>query len=265
MNKILLLGILFFSLFASSCSNYKNYLEDEENKIEVGKIAASHNAKEMLDEGYNPAVLNLADADAACGFYKKGLRAQEESLCRATTLSRSLYQYYHANAKTGKIDRYATDVNVTLVAKGYPMDINFGGVYSPGVTVFRNSDDHYAFLEETYKIGIVSVAALSFKEGKGRDLQYQNAEGGFTPEGLEIMKNKIRTIYRLALANGHDSLVAGAFGCGAFRLQADKVAALFDEILKETEFKNKFKEVVFAILDKDGEKGKFAPFYKMFN
>lgn len=50
MNKILLLGILFFSLFASSCSNYKNYLEDEENKIEVGKIAASHNAKEMLDE-----------------------------------------------------------------------------------------------------------------------------------------------------------------------------------------------------------------------
>lgn len=28
---------------------------------------------------------------------------------------------------------------------------------------------------------------------------------------------------------------------------------------------NKFKEVVFAILDKDGEKGKFAPFYKMFN
>lgn len=70
MNKILLLGILFFSLFASSCSNYENYLEelessrffkctcynykkyleDEENKIEVGKIAASHNAKEMLDE-----------------------------------------------------------------------------------------------------------------------------------------------------------------------------------------------------------------------
>lgn len=79
------------------------------------------------------------------------------------------------------------------------------------------------------------------------------------------MKNKIRTIYRIALSNGHDSLVAGAFGCGAFRLPADKVAALFDEILKETEFKNKFKEVVFAILDKDGENGKFAPFYKSFN
>ena len=222
-------------------------------------------AKEMLDEGYNPAVLNLADADAACGFYKKGLRAQEESLCRATTLSRSLYQYYHANAKTGKIDRYATDVNVTLVAKGYPMDINFGGVYSPGVTVFRNSDDHYALLEETYKIGIVSVAALSFKEGKGRDLQYQNAEGGFTPEGLSIMKNKIRTIYRLALANGHDSLVAGAFGCGAFRLPGKDVADLFNEILNEPEFKNKFRKITFAILAKKKSDERFMPFYELFN
>jgi hypothetical protein len=36
------------------------------------------------------------------------------------------------------------------------------------------------------------------------------------------------------------------------------------EIINEAEFKNKFKEVVFAILDKEGEDGKFAPFYKMF-
>ena len=144
------------------------------------------------------------------------------------------------------------------------MDINFGGVYSPEVTVFRNASDSYAFLDEPYKVGIVSVAALSFNEKSGKDLQYKNAEGGFTPEGLEIMKNKIRTIYRLALSNGHDALVAGAFGCGAFRLPVDKVAAMFHEILNEAEFKNKFKEVVFAILDKEGENGKFAPFYQMF-
>ena len=71
--------------------------------------------------------------------------------------------------------------------------------------------------------------------------------------------------YRLALANGHDSLVAGAFGCGAFRLPSETVAALFNEILSETEFRNKFRKITFAILDKDGEDGKFAPFYKLFN
>lgn len=220
-------------------------------------------AKEMQDEGYNPAVLNLADAYAACGHYKQGWRAQEESLCRATTLSRSLYQYYKATS--GKADRYAQEVNVTLIKSAYPMDINFGGVYSPGVTVFRNSADDYAFLEEPYKIGIISVAALSFKEKTGKDLQYQNPEGGFTPEGLAIMKNKIRTIYRIALANGHDSLVAGAFGCGAFRLPGTDVANLFNEILNETEFKNKFRKVTFAILAKKKSDERFQPFYDLFN
>jgi uncharacterized protein (TIGR02452 family) len=145
------------------------------------------------------------------------------------------------------------------------MDINFGGVYSPGVTVFRNSADDYAFLEEPYKIGIISVAALSFKEKTGKDLQYQNPEGGFTPEGLAIMKNKIRTIYRIALANGHDSLVAGAFGCGAFRLPGTDVANLFNEILNETEFKNKFRKVTFAILAKKKSDERFQPFYDLFN
>lgn len=220
-------------------------------------------AKEMLDEGYNPAVMNLADAYAACGHYKQGWRAQEESLCRVTTLSRSLFQYYHA--ANGGVGRYAKEANVQIVEKGYPMDINFGGVYSPGVTVFRNAQDHYAFLDEPYKVGIISVAALSFNEKKGKDLQYMNSEGGFTPEGLEIMKNKIRTIYRLALANGHDALVAGAFGCGAFRLPGTDVANLFNEILNEPEFKNKFRKITFAILAKVKSDKRFLPFYELFN
>jgi hypothetical protein len=42
------------------------------------------------------------------------------------------------------------------------------------------------------------------------------------------------------------------------------VAEFFNEILGEPEFKNKFRKVTFAILDKEGEKGKFAPFYKVF-
>jgi uncharacterized protein (TIGR02452 family) len=219
-------------------------------------------AKGMIDRGLNPCVMNLADAYVACGMYKRGSRAQEESLCRVTTLSRSLFQFY--KAKTGKANRYAEEANVAIKEYAYPMDINYGGIYSPNVTVFRNAKDLYSLLEDTYKVGIVSVAALDFNEKHGKNLEYQASKDGFTTEGEEIMRNKIRTIYRIALVNGHDSLVAGAFGCGAFRLPADKVAALFHEILNEEEFKNKFKELVFAILDKDGENGKFAPFYKLF-
>ena len=219
-------------------------------------------AKDMLSRGLNPCVMNLADAYTACGMYKRGSRAQEESLCRATTLSRSLFQFY--KAKSGKASRYADEANVKIREYAYPMDLNFGGIYSPGVTVFRTASDLFSFNEETYKVSIISVAALDFNEKHGKNREYQAPDGGFTKEGIEVMKNKIRTIYRIALVNGHDSLVAGAFGCGAFRLPADKVAQLFADVYQESEFKNKFTEIVFAILDKDGAKGKFAPFYKMF-
>lgn len=220
-------------------------------------------AKELLDNGHNPCVMNLADAYVACGMYKRGSRAQEESLCRATTLSRSLFQFF--KAATGKADRYAKDVNVEIKEYAYPLDLNYGGIYSPNVTVFRNAHDLYSFAEDTYKVGIVSVAALDFNEKHGKNLEFRAKGGGFTLEGEQIMKNKIRTICRIALTNGHDSLVAGAFGCGAFRLPADKVASLFHEIINEAEFKNKFAKVIFAILDKEDKEGKFAPFYELFN
>lgn len=222
-------------------------------------------AKEMIDAGLNPAVLNLADCYTACGWYPRGSKAQEESLCRVTTLSRSLYQYY--------TEKQASAVSVAFKGNGYPMDYHFGGVYSPAVTVFRESSDYYRLMEEPYKVAIISVAALNFRDTDdhiAKDAKYRADDGGFTHEGLAIMQDKIRTIYRIALVNGHDSLVLGAFGCGAFRLRSDLVAKLFHDILEEDEFFGRFKDIRFAILERGkasetGRNGRFAPFYQLFD
>ncbi|MBQ6337554.1 MAG: TIGR02452 family protein [Kiritimatiellae bacterium] len=92
--------------------------------------------------------------------------------------------------------------------------------------------------------------------------------GGFTSEGDAVQLNKIRTIFRIALANGHDSLVMGAFGCGAFQLPPEAVAEQFARALGEPEFAGRFRIVIFAILEVGGNsdvrKGKFAPFYYLF-
>ena len=230
-------------------------------KKETQNIGCIEKAEMLIKNGYNPAVLNLADAYAACGGYHKGSNAQEESLCRQSTLSQSLYQYYKA--------QQAEAVSVPFRKAAYPMDMRNGGIYSPRVKVFRNGPiTGYELIPQPWEMSVISVAALDFnaKHGKNRDLMTPN--GGFKKEGEEILKEKIRTIYRIGLANGHDSLVLGAFGCGAFNLDPECVAFFFRQILTEDEFRNKYRLISFAILEGQGKgtgkNGKFAPFYRLF-
>lgn len=227
----------------------------------VANIGCLELGRELQLKGYNPVVLNLADAYIACGYYERGSGAQEESLCRQSTLSQSLYQYYGS--------KQAEQSGVSFRDRKYPMDIRFGAIYSPHVTVFRKgARDGFALMDEPYETAIISCAALDFNEKHGKNREFRTSDGGFTHEGREIMLSKIRTIYGAALLAGHDALVLGAFGCGAFRLRPDLVAELFRDVLFEPAFKNRFRAVTFAILEKSGPEseihGKFAPFYQIF-
>ena len=121
-------------------------------------------------------------------------------------------------------------------------------------------------MEEPFQTAVISVAALSFQPEKGKDLSYHDPEtDGFNEAGLSVMLEKIRTIFRIGLDNGHDSLVLGAFGCGAYRLRPDLVAPLFQQVMQEPEFCNKYKVITFAILDKRSSSHKFEPFYQLFD
>ena len=224
-------------------------------------------AEKLIAQGYNPAILNLASAKRPCGGWDAGMGAQEESLCFSSTLSQSLYQFGDPKYKNVR------DSGVTVREIGYPHDINYGGIYTPGVTFFRNNiSKYYTLRDKSFKCDVITVAALCFN-GKSHyagvnELSYQAEDGGFTPEGREIMLNKIRTIFRMGVEHGNDAIIAGGFGCGAYALLPSAVAPLFRVVLEETEFKNKFKLVVFAILERprrpQGLDGHFAPFYEEF-
>ena len=224
-------------------------------------------AEQLIAQGYNPAILNLASAKRPCGGWDAGMGAQEESLCYSSTLSQSLYQFGDPKYKNVR------DSGVMVREIGYPHDINYGGIYSPGVTFFRNNiSKYYTLRDKSFKCDVITVAALCFN-GKSHyagieELSYQAEDGGFTPEGREIMLNKIRTIFRMGVEHGNDVLVLGGFGCGAYALLPSAVAPLFRVVMEEPEFKNKFKLLVFAILERprrpQGFDGKFAPFYREF-
>lgn len=226
-------------------------------------------ALNLIKEGLNPAILNLASNHMPCGGYFDGSSAQEESLCQMSTLSLSLYQFANPKLKCFK------EANVASVPNVYPMDINFGGIYSPNVCFFRNNiEKYYSLRDNTFTCPIITVASLSNREKNNYtndERKYFNEDGTLNDEGKSIEANKIRTIYRIALDNNHDSIVLGAFGCGVYNLRPDEISKLFLDILNESEFKDKFKKIVFAILEGKakrgkmiGNQGKFKPFYDLF-
>lgn len=214
-------------------------------------------AKDLIDAGYNPAMLNLADLYTPGGLVEYGSGAQEENLCRRSNLILSLYQFSQA-----RIRQYP-DLRLVQEVEQYPMDERFGGVYSGIVTFFRGPESEGSMLEEKpYNIPVISVAALSGPRIDRNGMMY--------PEEADITLDKIRTIFRIGQAQFHDSLVLSALGCGAFANPPAHIAKLFHQVIVEDEFKNKFKLIDFAILDgyrtglRHNPEGNLKPFQREF-
>lgn len=204
----------------------------EQTIVEVQNIDCLYAGAQLKERGYNPAVLNMASRRNPGGGVVTGAGAQEETLFRRTNLFRSLYQFAPFAGMYGiKTSHYQ-----------YPLDRNFGGVYTPEAIYFRESEQKgYALLDNPVSLSFITVAGMNRPD--------LTAEGMIADHHVEPIKNKIRTIFRIGLAHGHDSLVLGALGCGAFRNPPRHVARLFHEVMDELEFKNKYRCIVFAILD----------------
>ena len=184
----------------------------------------------------NPIVLNMASRHVPGGGVEGGAGAQEESLCRSSNYTATLYKQW----------------------KNYPLDRNFGAVYSPDVTVFRGTESEgYPLLENPFKTNFVAVAALRNPE---------LADGKYTSADRERTLNKIRTILNVAALHGHTTLILSAFGCGAFHNPPSEMALLFKQELESSTYKGRFKKVIFAIKadHNDSQNENFNSFKKGF-
>ena len=215
-------------------------------------------AKRLIDEGYNPAMLNLADLYTPGGLVEYGSGAQEENLCRRSDLILSLYQFSAARV------RQYPGLGLVAREEQHPMDERNGGIYSGTVTFFRGPESAGSKMDEKpYNIPVISVAALSGPRIGPDGLMY--------PEETEITLEKMRTIFRIGMAHFHDSLVLSAMGCGAFKNPPAHIAKLFHQVIEEPEFKDRFRLIDFAILDgyQTGQphnpEGNLLPFQREFS
>lgn len=227
--------------------------QDRETRIEVMELDTLK-AAQLLD---NPLVLNMANRHQPGGGVLKGAAAQEEYLFRVSNYYRFLYQF----------SDIGSSFKVPRRLESYPLDRNYGGVYSPSVTVFRQTEQEgYAKLEQPFEVSCIAVAAIS----QPNLLRDHNDQYWLEDSFIEPTKRKIRTIFNIALFHNHTHLVLGAFGCGAFENPPNHVALLFKEVLEEPSYKNQFSHIIFAILDNHNSykwfnpEGNLKPFQKVF-
>ena len=190
-----------------------------------------------LDNSDDLCVLNLASYSNPGGGVINGAGAQEEYLFRCSDYFRSLFQY----------GMYCKQYGIPPASDSYPLDKDFGGVYSHGVTIFRDTEAKgYALLETPWHVNFVAAAVSHLPH------PYQQIPASEIP----MVENTIRTILRMAYTNGQRRLVLGALGCGAFNHPPKHMAQVFKKVLHEPEFNGIFKEVHFAIFDDHNAKRK---------
>jgi len=180
-------------------------------------------------------ILNLASEKRAGGGWRSGANAQEEAICRRSSLYLSLHR------------------------KHYPLPSRTA-VYSPNVLVMRDSIDAGHNLmtvspADMPVVATISVAAIRrpnvTRNGSGRIVDFADEAD------RQLTKDKMRLILNVAARNGHRRLVLGAMGCGAFRNPPEVVAQCWKEVLTEPEFSGGWwEEIVFAVLSRGFEPGK---------
>lgn len=182
-------------------------------------------------------VHNFASATNPGGGVMYGSRAQEESLCRCSTL------YPVLNTEENLKRFYA--VNRT---KDDPLHDD-ACIYTPEIIICKSDVDRPARLprDKWNSVDVLTIAA-------------PNLQGlTITDEELFALQAKrIRHMFTVAAHHGAEIFVTGAFGCGAFRNSPTVVAQAYKKVLAE--FDGYFKEVVFAIYCRPQETANFETF-----
>lgn len=178
----------------------------------------------------NPLVMNFANAHCPGGGFKMGATAQEESLCRCSTL------YASISSQDAKVMYKYNNTHISSVESDYML-------LSPNVCVFR--DARCEFLQEPFMTGVITVPAPN-RIGAAALTSIKKIS--------ETMMRRIRIMLLVAKDNGYKNLVLGAWGCGAFHNKPEDVAECFRKVIVDEGYGMFFEEICFAIYGKEDGK-----------
>lgn len=213
---------------------------DTPAKIVVSKNRSLFAAKEY--EGSKVCVLNFASATNPGGGVEKGSNAQEESICRCSTLfpcisDNTIRESFHKKHRE------------LLKSEKLTALYNDDCIYTPNVTVFKTDTDNPILMKESewYNVDVISCAAPNLRLKPSNEM---NPDSGskvtIKPSKLlELHIKRMRRILDIAKANKEEVMILGAFGCGAFENSPEVVAEAMARVIKE--YRYDFKTIEFAV------------------
>ena len=184
------------------------------------------------------AILNFASAKNPGGGFLNGAMAQEESLAASSCLYKTLtaHEEYYQNNRLCNTMMYTDHA-----------------IYSPDVAFFR--DGRFRLLKEPVTASVLTLPAVNM----GQVL----LKGESVEEAERVMKRRMKLSLAIFAEYKCRHLILGAYGCGVFRNDPNKIAAWWKELL-ENHFCDTFESIIFAVLDHSSSQSCIQAFQKIF-
>ena len=250
---------------ADSTANQKMIKESE--TIDAEKTEYEKDAKIIVStkRSYDAAeaykdkkvcVLNFASASNPGGGVEKGASAQEECLCRTSTLYFSLNTKEMWDGFYGPHRRMRNPIH------------NDDIIYTPDVVVLKTDTDKPVRRkeEEWFKVDVISCAAPNLRNMPSNS--YNSGDGDLPArptddELYQIQFRRFKRILEVAAAMKEEVLILGAFGCGAFENNPSVVAKAAKDAVEL--YKKNFEIIEFAVFCTPDRKENYEAFRKAFS
>jgi len=203
-------------------------------------------------KGLKTCVHNFASATTPGGGVVKGSSAQEECLCRCSTL------YFNLNSPDMWNGFY-----IPHREKQDPVH-NGDCIYTPGVMVMKSDTAEPEELpeDEWYQVNVITCAAPNLRQMPSNKMNTGDGikKVKMPDEDLQaIHEKRLTRILDIALAEGNEAVILGAWGCGAFENKPEVVAEAAKNVIAK--YMHSFKVIEFAIYCAPRDEAN----YEMFN
>lgn len=193
-------------------------------KIIVSQKRTLEAAKAYADN--KVCVHNFASFKHPGGGVERGAVAQEESICRISTLfscltaPNAIKMFYQPHRKMN-----------------HPLG-NDDCIYTPSVTVIKTDTacPEELYRHDWYEVNVITCSAPNLRAYQGRIAMMKLRE---------LHMKRMRRILDIAKAEGNAVVILGAFGCGVFQNQPEVVADAYASIIEE--YRYDFEVIEFAV------------------